>query len=160
MHRPQTFLHYDRPNIFFLSWIPLLLYVWVIHLKFLPHGALYFCCQRVLEKDERNLKRFCSCWDQGDVVMVTGELTIGNRPREWKRLGVLSGRVLFLKFFSSSWASWSISMHSAYLSCNSRNWIKDQEARQEEGKKRNMKYKQIFLQHRYVVLFSFAESIF
>ena len=50
------------------------------------------------------------------------ELTIGNKPREWKRLVVLSGRVLFLRFFSSSWASWSISMHSAYLSCSSRNW--------------------------------------
>lgn len=49
-------------------------------------------------------------------------LTIGNRPREWKRLGVLRGRVLFLRFFNSSWASWSISMHSAYLSSNSRNW--------------------------------------
>lgn len=30
------------------------------------------------------------------------ELTIGKRPREWKRLVVLSGRVLFLRFFSSS----------------------------------------------------------
>ena len=29
--------------------VPLLLYVRVIHLKLLPHGALYFCCQRVLE---------------------------------------------------------------------------------------------------------------
>lgn len=52
---------------------------------------------------------------------LTPSLTIGNRPREWKRLAVLSGRVLFLRFFSSSWASWSISIHSAYLSCNSCN---------------------------------------
>lgn len=52
---------------------------------------------------------------------LTPSLTIGNRPREWKRLAVLSGRVLFLRFFSSSWASCSISIHSAYLSCNSCN---------------------------------------
>lgn len=45
--------------------------------------------------------------------------TIGNKPKEWKRRGVLSGSVLFLRFFSSSWASWSISIHSAYLSCSS-----------------------------------------
>lgn len=30
------------------------------------------------------------------------ELTIGNRPREWKRLVVLGGSDLFRKFFSSS----------------------------------------------------------
>lgn len=56
------------------------------------------------------------------LACLWGWLTIGNRPREWKRLGVLRGRVLFLRFFNSSWASWSISMHSAYLSSNSRNW--------------------------------------
>lgn len=60
------------------------------------------------------------------------ELTIGNRPREWKRLVVLSGSDLFLKFFSSSWASWSISKHSAYLSCNSRSWITDRKHRKRE----------------------------
>lgn len=31
--------------------VPLLLYVWIVHLKLFPHGALYFCRQGVLEKD-------------------------------------------------------------------------------------------------------------
>lgn len=38
--------------------VPLLLYVGVIHLQLLPHGALYFCCQRVLEGNTQNMTRF------------------------------------------------------------------------------------------------------
>lgn len=110
--------------------IPLLLNIWVIHLKFLPHGALYFCCQRVLEEKIKMFKKIPPqiCMTETDHVHKY-ELTIGNSPREWKRLGVLSGRVLFLRFFSSSWASWSISMHSAYLSCNSLSWRKERQDR-------------------------------
>lgn len=63
--------------------------------------------------------------DAGVAVERERELTIGNRPREWKRLVVLDGSDLFRKFFSSSWASWRISRHSAYLSCSSRNWVRE-----------------------------------
>lgn len=52
----------------------------------------------------------------------TFSLTMGKKPSEWKRRGVLCGTVLFLKFFNSSWASWSISIHSAYLSSSSRSY--------------------------------------
>lgn len=105
--------------------VPLLLYVRVIHLKLFPHGALYFCCQGVLEGEHQKVERFSVATgtiQATDRWCLWRRLTMGNSPREWNRRGVFRGRVLFLRFFSSSWASWSISMHSVYLSSNSRNW--------------------------------------
>lgn len=57
----------------------------------------------------------------GCFLVCSYLLTIGKRPREWYRREMAFGIVLFLRFFSSSWASCSISMHSAYLSSSSRN---------------------------------------
>lgn len=48
-------------SIFMLD-LPLLFYVWIIHLKFLSHGALYFCCQRVLEKKTKPFQKSFWCY--------------------------------------------------------------------------------------------------
>lgn len=53
------------------GYVPLLFYVWIIHLEFLPHGALYFCCQWVLEKKQIATWELKMLWCRQTVSLLT-----------------------------------------------------------------------------------------